>query len=409
VLALLAVDGPGQVWLIDAVMFAYGLSYGVLGPAQSALLTVMVPAELLPDANAALRTAQELLRLIGPLAGAGLLLLRVREPAPRPMAGRWVSQVTAGIRHIWHTIELRHVIVAGACTTTVFGFGETLTYAIASNGLHRSTAFVGVLGAVQGAGAIAGGLSAAALVRRLGEGRLIGMAMLIAAAGAALQAPPLLPSVLAGDIIFGMAIPWLVVGLITLAQRLTPSERQGRVYAAAETLITTPQTLSIALGAALITVTGYQVLLLAMAITTALAAIYLLTRPELRQAARQRAVSQVLTAGMAKGGQLRYDRPAASAEASAVRDIPVERITRSWTWPVRTGPSMRSVTPAGCPSPAGISHAWYRPTVILRAPCGILGSPPAPGAVGLKGGVSSRTMQRPDESAAAAADGPACW
>ncbi len=56
VLALLAVTGPGQVWLIDIVMFAYGLSYGVLGPAQSALLTVMVPAELLPDANAALRT-----------------------------------------------------------------------------------------------------------------------------------------------------------------------------------------------------------------------------------------------------------------------------------------------------------------------------------------------------------------
>ncbi|MGH3208696.1 MAG: MFS transporter [Trebonia sp.] len=108
VLALLAVGGRGQVWVVDAVMFGYGLSYGILGPAQSALLTVMVPADLLPDANGALRTAQELLRLIGPLAGAALfvavgahavavvdaasfafpvaslLLLRVREPAPRP-------------------------------------------------------------------------------------------------------------------------------------------------------------------------------------------------------------------------------------------------------------------------------------------------------------------------------------
>jgi hypothetical protein len=72
-----------------------------------------------------------------------------------------------------------------------------------------------------GAGAITGGLSAAALVRRLGEGRLIGVAMLIAAAGAALEAPPMLPSTLAGDIISGAAIPWLVIGLITLAQRLT--------------------------------------------------------------------------------------------------------------------------------------------------------------------------------------------
>jgi MFS family permease len=312
VLALLAVSGPGQVWLIDAVMFAYGLSYCVLGPAQSALLTVMVPASLLPDANAALRTAQELLRLIGPLAGAGLfvaagphavaiidaasfafpvaslLLLRVREPAAQPSAGRWAAQLTAGIRHVWRTIELRHVIAAGACTTTVFGFAETITYAIVSDGLHRPPAFVGVLAALQGAGAVTGGLTAAALVRRLGEGRLIGIAMLVASAGALLEVPPVLPVVLAGAIVLGAAIPWLVVGLITMSQRLTPPELQGRVYAAAETMITTPQTISIALGAALITVAGYRTLLLAMAGVIALAASYLLTRPEHRRAARQR-------------------------------------------------------------------------------------------------------------------------
>ena len=311
VLALLAVSGRGQVWVVDAVMFGYGLSYGILGPAQSALLTVMVPADLLPDANGALRTAQESLRLIGPLAGAGLfvavgahvvavidaasfafpvislLVLRVREPAPRPAAGRWAAQLSAGARHIWRTVELRHVIAAGAVTTTVFGFGETISYAIAGNGLHRTAAFVGVLAGVQGAGAVAGGLSAAALVRRLGEGRLIGIAMLVAAAGAAMEIPPLLAPVLAGDIVFGAAIPWLVVGLISLAQRVTPPELQGRVYAATETLVTTPQTISIALGAALISVAGYQTLLLAMAGTIALAACYLLTRPEQRQAARR--------------------------------------------------------------------------------------------------------------------------
>jgi MFS family permease len=306
VLALLAVNGRGQVCVVDAVMFAYGLSSIVLGPAQSALLTVLVPADVLPDANGALRTAQESLRLIGPLVGAGLfvavgahviaiidaatfafpvislLLLRVREPNPQPASGRWAAQLSAGARHIWRTVELRHVIAAGAVTTTVFGFAETISYAIAGNGLHRPAAFVGVLAAVQGAGAVIGGLTAAPLVRRLGEGRLIGVGMLVAAAGAALEIPPLLPSVLAGDIVFGAAIPWLVVGLISLAQRVTPPELQGRVYAAVEFLITTPQTLSIALGAALITLTGYRTLLLAMAVVIAMAAVYLLTRPEQR-------------------------------------------------------------------------------------------------------------------------------
>lgn len=355
VLALLAVGGPGQVWLIDAVMFAYGTSYIILGPAQSALLTVMVPAELLPDANGALRTAQELLRLIGPLAGAGLfvaagahviavidaatfafpvvslLLLHVREPAPQPVTGRWATQLTAGVRHIWRTTELRHVIAAGACTTTVFGFAETITYAIASNGLHRPAAFVGVLAALQGAGAVAGGLSAAALVRRLGEGHLIGMAMLIAAAGAALEIPPLLPSVLAGDIIFGAAIPWLVVGLITLAQRLTPPDLQGRVYAAAETLITTPQTISIALGAALIALTGYQTLLAAMASTIALAATYLLTRPEQRQPARQ-PTSTSMTTTAASPSQRTSTTPPTPANAHTA-DPPDSAGTPSQTAP----------------------------------------------------------------------------
>jgi MFS family permease len=314
VLVLLIVHGAGQVWLIDAVMLAYGVSGQVVGPAQSALLTVMVPGELLPDANAALRTMQAILGLAAPLAGAGLfvavgphaivvidaatfafpvaslLLLRVREPAPRPTESHWTSQVAAGVRHIWRVTELRQVVIAGACTTSVFGFAETAVYAITTNGLHRPAAFVGVLGSVQGAGAVAGGISAAALVRRLGEGRLVGMAMLVAAVGTAMAILPLLPLVTAGLIAFGAAIPWIVVGLITLAQRLTPPDLQGRVYAATEVVITTPQTISIAAGAALITVTGYQVLLVAMAVIFALTAACLLTRPEQRH--REPAPSQ---------------------------------------------------------------------------------------------------------------------
>jgi len=69
---------------------------------------------------------------------------------------------------------------------------------------------------------------------------------------------------------------------MTLVQRLTPPQLQGRVFAAVEVLITTPQTLSIALGAALITVVGYQVLLTAMAVMFTATAVSVLTRPEQR-------------------------------------------------------------------------------------------------------------------------------
>jgi MFS family permease len=307
VLVLLAVHGAGQVWLIDAVMFAYGVSGQVIGPAQSALLTVMVPAELLPDANAALRTAQEGLRLVGPLTGAALfvavgphlivvidaatfafpvaslLLLRVREPAPHPAEGHWASQMAAGVRHIWQVTQLRQIVIAGTCMATVFGFTETTIYAVITGGLHRPAAFIGVISAMQGIGALAAGLTAAPLVRRAGEGRLAGLAMLIAAVGVALLILPLLSPVIAGAVLFGAAIPWLVVGLMTLAQRLTPPQLQGRVFAAAEVLITTPQTLSIALGAVLITSVGYQVLLAAMAAVFTATAVFVLTRPEQRR------------------------------------------------------------------------------------------------------------------------------
>ena len=307
VLLLFFVHGAQQVFIVYLVMVLYGLSYAVLGSAQSALLTVMVPAELLPDANGALRTVQESLRLVAPLTGAALfvavgahavalidaatfaipvlslLLLRVREPAPEPMAHHWRHEVVAGIRHVYRTIELRQVVIAAAISTTVFGFGETVLFAIAADGLHQPPAFVGVLVAAQGAGAIIGGPTAAPLLRRIGEGRLVGVALVVAGGASLIVMPPLLAPVVVGLVLFGMAIPWLVVALISLAQRLTPAELQGRAYSAVDMLITTPQTLSIALGAGLIGVTGYRPLLGAMAAVMTLAAGYLLTRPEQRR------------------------------------------------------------------------------------------------------------------------------
>src|SRR6266567_7018066 len=72
VLLLLLVGDRHQVWLIYVVMFGYGVSGSVLGPAQTALVQAIVPADLLGEANGALQTAQQGLRLLTPLAGAGL-------------------------------------------------------------------------------------------------------------------------------------------------------------------------------------------------------------------------------------------------------------------------------------------------------------------------------------------------
>jgi MFS family permease len=309
VLLLLFVRSADQVWLIWTVMVVYGLSYTVLGSAQSALLTVIVPDELLGDANGALRTIREGLRLAAPLIGAGLfaalgggsvaildaatfgisvltlLMLRVREAHPVAVErAHWTREITEGFRHIAHTTVLRQMTIACAAVLLVAGFFETIGFAVVSQGLHQSPTFLGVLVSLQGVGALIGGPTAAPVMRRVGEGVLSGLGILGVALGAALWTLPSFPGVCIGSIIAGASLPWLVVGAYTLVQRNTPASLQGRTFSAFDVAVGTPQTFSIALGAIVIAFVPYQLLLIVMALVTAAAGLYLLTRPEQRKA-----------------------------------------------------------------------------------------------------------------------------
>src|SRR5436853_6585992 len=72
VLLLLLVHDQGDAWLIYLVAFLYGVAGAVFFPARSALLRVMLPEELLVDANGALSSIQQGLRIVAPPAGAAL-------------------------------------------------------------------------------------------------------------------------------------------------------------------------------------------------------------------------------------------------------------------------------------------------------------------------------------------------
>jgi MFS family permease len=302
VLPLLAIDGRDDIWILYAVGVLYGLSYTLIGAGQSALLAGLLPSRLLADANGALQTVREGLRLVAPLAGAGifaafggaavavldaatfvvaatvLAAMRVREPRPEPVAEPPLRAAAAGARHIWGTPALRQMTLAIAAALLVIGFAETVTFEVVTRGLGREAAFAGVLLAVQGVGALLGGLTAGRATARLGETRLAGAGMAVFAAGALGLASTDLTVVLAGITLFGFGIPWMLVGEMTLLQRRTPAHLQGRAYAAVELLTGTPQTLSIAAGAALVAVVDYRVLVLAMAAVVAGAGAYLLTR-----------------------------------------------------------------------------------------------------------------------------------
>jgi MFS family permease len=301
VLSLLFVHDRGDVWIIYAVTVFYGASGTLAASARSALLTVMVPQELLGDSNGVLQTLREGLRLIAPLVGAliyasigggavaildsasfvavviALAFIRLEEPRFE-REEHFVTELLAGVRHVFATLPLRQIVLATGVCLLVVGFSETLIFAVLDQGLHRPASFFGVLSSLQGVGAIAGGVTAARVMRRIGDVKLVGLGMGLFAVGELSFVSHSLPLVLAGIAFAGAGIAWLIVGYITAIQMRTPLRLQGRVLSASDTLVNTPQTISIALGALLTTLIDYRILVVLMAVVTAMAGAFLLSR-----------------------------------------------------------------------------------------------------------------------------------
>jgi hypothetical protein len=285
----------------DARLLLAGETFSMFGD-RAMFLVLGIWAKTLTQSNAAaglappprrrrLRRGRERVRL-GPVcapdgdasrraAGRGQRhppALRTREATPARHARRFRAELVAGLGHIRRTLPLGQIVVATGVALLVVGFAETLIFAVVAEGLHRPPSFIGVLSALQGVGAIAGGLTAARLLRRLGDGRLVGAGLAGFASGTALLVAPTLPLVLFGMGVAGVGISWAVVAFRTTIQQRTPEHLQGRVYSTAVTVVGVSQTMSIALGAGLSTLVDYRLLLVVMAAVTVTCALYLLSR-----------------------------------------------------------------------------------------------------------------------------------
>lgn len=298
-LLLLLVHDRGDLWLIYLVALLYGASLILFGSARSAFLHTMLDESQLGPANGSLSTVREALRLVGPAAGAGLyawlgggatalldastfvvsagVLLAIRTPEPKPVREQdepLRSRVTEGARHLWSTQVLRAAVVVVVICMLALGLAESVFFAVVDDGLHKPVTFLGLLQTAMGAGAVLGGLAITALIPRTGDLRPVPVGLGLIAAGAALQIVPSVLAVTAGMVLLGVGLPVVTVCLTTLLQRRTPPAIQGRVFTTFEMAFGVPQVLSIAVGAALVAVVDFRVLLAVMAAGIAVSALY---------------------------------------------------------------------------------------------------------------------------------------
>jgi MFS family permease len=279
---LFAVQGRGQVWIVYFVALLYGVSFSVNSAGLAGLLKYVVASERLAEANAVLRTVREGLRLVGPLAGAGLyavagartvvvvdlvsflaaaatlISITVREDPAPTVELSWLREAGAGFRHLFADLDLRRTTLAVAGALLVFGSLESAIFAYVDHGLHRPATFVGILEAGMGAGSIAGALLAPGLIRRFGEPLTVAAGLAAMALGTGPLVYPNTAMALSVLPVLGLGVSFLVVAFATLLQRRTPQHLMGRVSAATDLLVGVPQTIAIAAGAVLVSRIDYR-------------------------------------------------------------------------------------------------------------------------------------------------------
>ncbi|MGW3987728.1 MFS transporter [Streptomyces sp. NPDC004830] len=285
--SLVGVTGPGDLWLLYAVLVVYGAAGVVHDAAESALVASAVPRPLLGDFNGLRTTAAEGMKLLAPLAGAGLYtayggtavalldaatfllaaglyaLVRVREDRPAPVAGGHRRGTAEGVRHLWAHPTLRPLVLAGGITMLGAGLNGAMIYAVV-DALDRSPAYAGVLYAVQGAGSVAVGLLCGPALRRWGGRRFAAYGIALLALAAALRAVPSDAVALVCSAAIGAGLPAVLIAALTAVQRETPGPLLGRVTATAHTLVYAPNVAGLAAGAVLVEAVGHRPVLVSL-------------------------------------------------------------------------------------------------------------------------------------------------
>ncbi|MFF5171587.1 MFS transporter [Micromonospora sp. NPDC000089] len=271
-LSLFAVRGPGQTWLVYAAACAYGFSYVLIDAGETALLPSALPPERLGDVNGWRSSAQEGMKLVAPLAGAGLYAwrgghsvallsavmpaltvalyaaLRLTEPPVTSAPAERRAGSAAGLTVLLERPSTRLTVVLAAVSIAMSGFTTAAVYEVVVDGLRLPTTFLGVMASAQGAGSVVGGLIIGRMLARWGPVPVAVAGTALFALGCLTRCLPWWPAAIAASVVAGIGLPWALIAAVTAVQTHTPPALLGRVAATANTVMFGPIVAAIPLG-----------------------------------------------------------------------------------------------------------------------------------------------------------------
>jgi MFS family permease len=283
VLLLLRVHGPHQLTLVYVVMFVYGVSNAILGPAHGALLQTIASPDRLRGVVSAIQVVRPTVRILAPLVGAylysfgGLPLvvgvcvagfvadsailasLRIHEPPPARASNNFIMELSAGTFHIASNRSLRVATGYVACVMFAFGISRSALFAVATDSFGDANRVIGILNTVQGLGAIIAGYCAHRLLKKTPDGLLILLSVALASCALLLQSVPSRSLAICGIAMTGAAGTLVNVGAAALFLRQTHHSIVGRTDASLFFTLCLFQFAALGIGAACVAAQRYDV------------------------------------------------------------------------------------------------------------------------------------------------------
>ena len=256
--AALAAMLPFATNVTQIYLILFGLSSvsSFFVPAQSVALRTLVPKEGLLSANGLMQQAVQVMQIVSPAIAAALLFavgpnpcfwidagsfafsaamvysLLIVRPAGTE-AGKFssvTSAMSAGVKFIFTHATLSLVIVSMTAGMFAIRCFSALMAVYVRDILKSGTGLFGILGSLVGVGMLLGTQSIHRFARNHSKSQLVTYGLLGTCVGIfVLAAAANIPSTVAGTLMTGFSVAFILIPATTLLQEETPHEMLGRV------------------------------------------------------------------------------------------------------------------------------------------------------------------------------------